>query len=146
MKKLISLLTLVMLVSGCGTNSNGVKSGEMSKEELDQATERMVEMLVKPDEEQVSLLSLKYSIDETKTSGILTEYALKSKSSYKRALKGLITDDAEKAKYSLSNDKELTIKELIDNLSSKYGVPVDKIASLINDYQLWKKVDSMEEF
>jgi hypothetical protein len=128
---IIILVCLFLLLSlGCKEKS---KNTVLNKKQSLSETE-LKEVLLKGHAEKIGLLSIKYGIEQSTTGQILDYYLSKhdflfSSLSDKKDSKQPLKVDM----YGVDTDIQKTIKEL----SIKYNIPEQKLASLITDYRIW---------
>ncbi len=115
------------------------------QKKIDQEKEDLMKQIYKsmgespnPDAEKVILLSFKYNLEEKIIEKVLDEYLSKYDEWYisiKEALEG-------KSSTKKKNKTKDNIQNTITELSSKYDISKDILASLIIDYIIW---DNSEE-
>ena len=88
--------------------------------------------MFKPEPEKVILLSMKYNIEKKKVEDVLSEYLPYS---FHRSTESIFSRIyGKKITSSISEDKNY--QEILNELSIKYDIPKDKLASMIIDYKM----------
>ncbi len=121
----IVLCIIGILLFGC--------EGKLGEEKIGEMAEKLLEKIDKPDFERVVLLSMKYNIEATKVENILDEYSSKHDFLY-QLRKKIFKDKEEKHKQA---EGKQNFQETIRELSIKYNVPREILASIIIDYKIW---------
>lgn len=130
---LISLLAIIVFViSGCN-KSNESPVIDKSKEETRKNIYKEIEEDVY--RERISLLALKYGIDEIKATSIIDEYD-----------KHIDRPDFITIEKAMLNNQFIEVKklnyfEIVDQISKKYNVPKKEIAAFIIDYRKKKLLE-----
>ena len=125
MRITIVLCIIGLLMFGC--------EGKIGEKKINEITEQLLERISKPDFEKVALLSVKYNIEATKAENIINEYLSKHDFFYK--LRKKIFD--EKEERHKKEEVKQNFQETISELSVKYNVPREILASVIIDYKIW---------
>jgi len=121
----IVLCIIGFLLFGC--------EGKIGEKKIDEMAEKLLERIGKPDLEKVALLSMKYNIEETKVENILNEYSSKHDFLYQLGKK-IFNEKEETPK---QEEVKQNFQETISELSIKYNVPKEILASIIIDYKIW---------
>jgi hypothetical protein len=118
-KKYLVLLSsfLLLTLTGCPGKTPPKKQAEEGKAIMQKA----VEIIVDQNTEKIGLLSRKYNLELAKTRNILMDYMTFRINSFQG------TSEPQK---NLQNQVNF-----LDAMSKKYEVAIDKLASLILDYQ-----------
>jgi hypothetical protein len=131
-------ISIILLISVC-----------CKKNEVDKENENMMKQIYEmmgeapnPDEEKVILLSFKYKLNEQIVESILDEYLTKYDEHYLTIKEAFDGKQYSKAK---TKTKE-NIKSIVLELSTKYELSSATVASLIFDYLLWDRLDSVDDF
>ena len=127
----IVCIALILIALGCESKES------KEKRELEQQafSEAFQELLLKPDENKINLLALKYKNKPEKIEDIITSY--QSVHDHLSIFeKHFLQDSAEKNE-NLASSKDETVIQTINKLSKRYDIPTDIIASIIIDFQMW---------
>lgn len=129
-----TIIVVVCLFSLLSFSCNEKGKSPVPKKKESLSTAELKEVLFKGHTERVGLLSIKYGIEQPITEQILDHYLSKhdfifSSLSEKKDSKQPVKVDA----LGVDTNIQKTIKEL----SVKYNIPEQKLASLITEYRMW---------
>jgi len=119
-----------ILLAGCSGQppQSQTRDAAASQKELE-------ELLLRPREEKVQLLALKYKIPPEKINAVVRTYLTNHDYMYLMLQRG---NSAENNSQPL---RSKSIQETIAHLEREQGIPSDTLASVIIDYQIWDYVD-----
>lgn len=130
--KLKSIVIVFLVFILCLSCQN--KSDQQKNQQLKEIYELLGES-PKPDSEKVVLLSIKYNIEKTKVENVLDKYLSRHDPWYLSTKEILLGD--RKTQENEYPQKNKNFQETIYELSIKYDIPQEKLASLIIDYKIW---------
>jgi hypothetical protein len=130
----IPIIFFAIIGAGCDNQKNSPENKEMAKE----FTNKLKELISKPNQEAIALLSVKYGNDANIVEKIIDQYLMETDFFYRMMQKPKDTQRSKKDFETVYGilDKSAYI-ELINHLSTKFSVEPSKVASILLDYKLW---------
>jgi len=144
MKKIISLLFIVILALSSASCTGKDESGDKKKLE-DAKFKYLTEIIVKNgSDEFISLLSIKYDLNTELTRKIINEFIRED--SLQNFLSLSETKTVEEFERLKTKFNRPSLEERIRKISVENNVEQSKIASLLIDYKIWYKAQHDETY
>jgi len=134
-KRLLADFTLILLIAVCIIGCSR-KSSQSTADDEKESQKKLQEHLLKPKEEKIVLLALKYKLDRDKIEAVVRTYLTNHDTMF------LILQVDRPSEVP----KTESIPETIAYLEREYGIPSDVLASIIIDYQMWDFIDFARDF
>ena len=139
----VLLLLLLIFSLRCNLDTTQKKNDK----DNDKYVQKIMDLIVKPDQDKVALLSIKYNLDLELTEKILDEYLTENDFDYNR-MKDISKTNASASDKDplpfMTRDKYAINKSIIE-ISNNNDVDVWKVTNIIIEYLKWSDCETIEK-
>ncbi len=144
MKKITSLIYIVLLVLSFSSCSNQDESGEKKKLKLAKTTYLMETISKSGSDEFISLLSIKYELNSEVTRKIINDFIREDSSQNFLSIFEVKTiEELEQLKTKIDRP---SVEERIKKICTETNIDQSTVASLLVDYKIWYEAQNDETY